>query len=555
VSDAFSLHERASALNALAHESVELLVIGGGITGAGILRDAALRGLKVTLIERGDFASGTSSHTSKMIHGGLRYIAEGALGVTRESCLERDLLARLNPLLVQPLPFMFCSFADGVAPWKMLAGLSIYAALAGFRGGGFRLLSGAQIAALSRDVRKEGLRAAGLYHDQQVDDARLVLETIKDARRAGGEAISYCEALRLVPKPDGTMDVVVRDALTARERTIRAGRVINATGPLVDRVREREQRGAGADLQFERGTHALRPAKGVHLVIARSRVHADAAVSFQAADGRHMFLCPYEDVHLIGTTDNFTGEFDEPRVSEADVQYVLSAANHAFPTAALGTEDILSVYAGVRPLVADPDAAIPASSVSREHRISEDASGLLSIAGGKLTTYRRMAEQIVDRVIAKLPPDRRGQLARCATHARPLRADGFDHAALCTELGARFSLAPKTCMTLLRRYGADALSMLEGAPPEDRVALSGGRFLRCEVAFSFTHECAANLSDVLERRVRAAVFAADQGLADLAQSADVAARVRGLSDAAKEAEKQAYRARIRTRYRVTQESS
>jgi glycerol-3-phosphate dehydrogenase len=258
---------------------------------------------------------------------------------------------------------------------------------------------------------------------------------------------------------------------------------------------------------------------------------------------------------LIGTTDTFTGEFDEPRVSEADAQYVLSAANHAFPAAALGTADIVSVYAGVRPLVADPDATTPASSVSREHRISEDDSGLLSIAGGKLTTYRHMAEQIVDRVIAKLPTDRKRRLSPCTTHVRPLRDDNFDPAALCAELAARFSLAPKSCMTLLRRYGADALSMLEGAPPEDRVALSGGRFLRCEVAFSFTHECAANLSDVLERRLRAAVFAAGQGLTDLAQSADVAARVRGLSAAATEAEKQAYRERIRTRYRITQESS
>jgi glycerol-3-phosphate dehydrogenase len=546
VRNAWSLEERRAALQALARDGAELLIIGGGITGAGILRDAALRGLKVCLVERGDFASGTSSHTSKMIHGGLRYIAEGALGVTRESCLERDLLARLNPLLVRPLPFMFCSFADGVAPWKMLAGLSIYATLAGFRGGGFRLLSREQIAALSRDVRKDGLRAAGLYHDQQVDDARLVLETIKDARRAGGEAISYCEALRLVSLGDGATLVTVRDALSAREWTVRAERVINATGPSVDQLRERERPLA---------TRELRPAKGVHLVIARSRLHADAAVSFQAADGRHMFLCPYEDVHLIGTTDTFTRDLDEPQVSLADAQYLLAAANHAFPNARLSLRDLVSVYAGVRPLVSAADATAPASSVSREHRISEDPSGLLSIAGGKLTTYRRMAEQIVDRVVAKLPEARRARLARCTTRLRPLRDDSFDQTALSTELAARFALAKETCAALLRRYGADALDMLEAAPVADRAPLSGGRFLRCEVAFSFTHECAASLSDVLERRVRAAVFSIGQGLSDLDQSADVAARARGLDQASTEAEKRAYRARIQTRYRIVEEGS
>jgi glycerol-3-phosphate dehydrogenase len=193
--------------------------------------------------------------------------------------------------------------------------------------------------------------------------------------------------------------------------------------------------------------------------------------------------------------------------------------------------------------------------VSREHRITEDASGLLSIAGGKLTTYRRMAEQIVDRVVEKLPQARRSSLSRCTTHVRALRDDSFDHGALAAELSARFSLSQTTCASLLRRYGADALGMLESADVADRVPLSGGRFLRCEVAFSFSHECAANLSDVLERRLRAAVFAQGQGLLDLEQSADVAARALGLDSAAKEAEKQAYRARIQTRYRIAAESS
>ena len=320
----WTLAERNRALATLERDGVELAVVGGGITGAGVLRDAALRGLSCALFERADFASGTSSHTSKMIHGGLRYIAEGKLGVTRESCVERDKLAALNPNLVRPLPFLFCSFDDGVPPWKMVAGLSIYSAIAGFKGGSFRLLKPKEIEALSRDVRKEGLRAAGLYHDQQVDDARIVLETIKDARRASAEAIHYAQVVGFEHTSGRVSALNVRCKLSGREHRIRAQCVVNATGPSVDHCRS---------LDLPLAKQELRPAKGVHLVIARERVHADAAVSFQAADGRHVFLCPWQDVHLIGTTDAFSDEIDAPFVTHAEVRYLLDAANHAFPRA------------------------------------------------------------------------------------------------------------------------------------------------------------------------------------------------------------------------------
>ena len=304
----------------LAEEGTELAIIGGGITGAGVLRDAALRGLSCVLFERDDFASGTSSHTSKMIHGGLRYIAEGQLGVTRESCVERELLARLNPNLVHPLPFLFCSFEHGLKPWQILAGMSVYSALSGFKSG-FTLLSKEQVGKLSHDLRKDILRRAALYHDQQVDDARIVLETVKDARRVGAEAISHAQ-VEGFQKHDGRIQGVrVRDRLSNEEFSIRAHAVVNAAGPSADRLR---------DLDAKLPTHELRPAKGVHLVIERSRVHAEAAVAFQATDGRHMFLCPYEDVHLIGTTDDFTDEIDEPRVTQADQAYLLASTNRMF---------------------------------------------------------------------------------------------------------------------------------------------------------------------------------------------------------------------------------
>jgi glycerol-3-phosphate dehydrogenase len=533
--------ERSAALERLAREGVELAIVGGGITAAGVLRDAALRGLSAALFERGDFASGTSSATSKMIHGGLRYIAEGQLGVTRESCVERDLLARLNPELVRPLPFLFCSFADGVAPWKVVAGLSIYSALAGFKGGSFKLLDEAAIARLSRDVNKEGLRAAGLYHDQQVDDARIVLETVKDARRAGAEALNHAEVVGFSRRDGQLCGLEVRDALSGRRYTIAAERVVNAAGPRVDSVRE-------LDAPLPR--QELRPAKGVHLVIARERVHADAAVAFQAADGRHVFLCPWRDVHLIGTTDDFTGEIDEPRVTRKDVLYLLEAANRTFPRADLGERDLVSVYAGVRPLVAGDDSVRPPSSVSREHRITEDASGLLSVAGGKLTTYRHMAEQLVDRVVKSLPAERRARLRPCSTAERTLRDDRFDPRAFRAELTARFGLDEISADRLTASWGSAALAMLEQAPPALRAPIAGSRFLLCEVGWSVQHECALDLCDVLERRVRVAVFARGQGLAEADKLASVFADAAGLGDAARDEQRERYKARVAARYQV-----
>jgi glycerol-3-phosphate dehydrogenase len=519
---------------------VELAVVGGGITGAGVLRDAALRGLSSVLFEREDFASGTSSHTSKMIHGGLRYLAEGQLRVTRESCVERELLARLNPNLVRPLPFLFCSFEGGVKPWQVVAGMSLYSALSGFKSG-FELLSRGEVARLSKDLRTESLKRAALYHDQQVDDARIVLETVKDARRVGAEAIAHAEVVGFDKQAGKIVSVQVRDRLSGEVVRVAAGRVVNAAGPSADRVR---------DLDQPLAAHELRPAKGSHVVIERARIHADAAVAFQAIDGRHMFLCPYGEVHLIGTTDTFTDEIDEPRVSEADMHYLLASTNRMFAGPPLSPGDVLSVYAGVRPLVADPAAKLPPSSVSRENRITEDASGLISAAGGKLTTHRHMSEQIVDLVLASLPTERRQGLGRCLTRDRPLRVDGFEVSALQQELERRFEVAPHAAARLLSTWGGHALTLFEQAPAEQRVPIGGSSFYVCEVARAFTHECAANLCDVLERRVRVAVFARGQGLPELEGLLAAAAMAAGWDGARIADERELYQELVLRRYRV-----
>jgi glycerol-3-phosphate dehydrogenase len=335
--------------------------------------------------------------------------------------------------------------------------------------------------------------------------------------------------------------LLVRDRLTGVTQRVRAAHVVNATGPRTDHVRS-------LDHTLER--HELRPAKGVHVVVPRERVHADAAVAFQAEDRRHVFLCPYGDVHLIGTTDAFTDELDEPRVTASELRYLLAAANHAFPDVKLEPSDVLSVYAGVRPLVADAGQDRPPSSVSREHRITEDASGLLSVAGGKLTTYRHMAEQIVDRVVKAMPAERRARVAACSTKKRPLRDESAGGPTLRKELAERFRLDARTTDRLVHTWGASALPMLERASPSTRTAITGSRYLLCEVAWSIEHECALDLCDVLERRVRVAVFAKGQGLTDLDALTEVFQAAGGFSDAQIEDEKERYRARVARRYQV-----
>jgi glycerol-3-phosphate dehydrogenase len=529
----WSLAERDADLAAAARDGVDLLVVGGGITGAGVLRDASTRGMRALVVEREDFAAGTSSRSSKLIHGGLRYIGEGHWGTTREACRERDRLMRLDPHLVRPLRFLFPAYRGGKLPlWQVRAALWIYAALANFRPSTrFRMLSPAGVAQLSPDLRTDGLRGAGLYSDGQVDDARLVLETLKSARSLGCAAVNHAEVAEFLRG----------DALSQRTVEVRAGAIVNAAGPAVERVR-------GIDRPVTRPE--LRPAKGVHLVIPRDRVHLDAAVTFEASDGRHLFLIPWDDVALLGTTDAFSDEIDEPTVTIEEVHYLLDAANEAFPRACLTTNDLRSVFAGVRPLAADPDEDAPPSHVSREHRLYEDPSGLVSVAGGKLTTYRGMGEAIVDRALQRLPAARRAALGPSRTADLPLRAGVFDLASFEAELCRRFGIEPKQSAHLARCYGARAVDLLEAASPEERRPIGASRNTLAEIAWSFRSECPATLFDVLERRLGMAIFAMGQGLPELPLIASTAAKAAGWDDDRTRAEAAAYTDAVRRRYQI-----
>ncbi len=536
--------DRRNALLRAEREGVDLLVIGGGITGAGVLRDAASRGLRTLLVEREDFGAGTSSRSSKMVHGGLRYIAEGQLGVTRESCRERDRLLAQNPSLVRRVPFLFPSYAGGKHPlWQVRAALFVYSVLANFRrSASFRMLDPEETLHGSPDLRADGLRGAGLYFDAQVDDVRLVLETLKSARALGGEAVNHAELIELGRNGSGRLEIArVHDRRSGRVLSIRAHAFVNAAGPGVERVRGLDRPVAHPE---------LRPAKGVHLVIPAHRLRLSSAVTFPGHDGRQLFIAPWNDVSLVGTTDDFSDEIDEPGVTIAEVHYLLSALNEAFPRVGLTTNDLRSVYAGVRPLVAPAGAGAPPSSVSREHRLYEDPSGLISMAGGKLTTYRAMGEELVDRALRQMPPARRAGAGPSTTARLPLRSEAFDPDSFERLLVERFGVSALAANHLVTAHGAAAERILEEATPEERQPIGRSRFVRAEIPFVLRTECSLTLCDLLERRMRLALFSEGQGLPELAEIASRAGEVLGWDAVRVRSETAAYADTVRRRYQI-----
>jgi glycerol-3-phosphate dehydrogenase len=545
----WTLQEREAALDKAGRDGMDLLVIGGGIIGAGILRDAASRGLRALLVERDDFASGTSGGSSKLIHGGLRYIGQGQLSVTREACTERDLLRRLNPNLIRPMPFVFPIYENHrMSLWKGLAMLFIYAALANFRSTSrFRILPPGKILTLVKALRREGLKGGGTYCDASIDDARLVLLTLQQARALGGEAANHAEAIDLIRDGQGRVaGARIRDRIADREIVVRAGAVINAAGARIGRIRSLEGNGDGC-------VDELRPAKGIHLVIPRRRIPVDQAVLFEAADGRYLFLLPWEDMVILGTTDTFTDQIAEPTATDGEVRYLLEAANRVFPEAGLEEKDICSAYAGVRLLVqASREESCP-SSVSREERFFRDPSGLISVAGGKLTTYRSIAEQTVDMVLAELPAARRKKAGRSRTAKLPLRQEGFDGEALTGTLCERFGLDRPRADHLVRTYGAEAQALLDESPPGLRRPIGTSRYLYAEIPWSIRTECPATLCDLLERRIRLALFAEGQGLPEIDGIAALAGETAEWDKERIRRETAAYREKVRRRYRPRQE--
>lgn len=485
----------------------DLLIIGGGITGAGIAREAGLRGLKTALVEARDFGEGTSSRSSRLIHGGLRYLEQGRLRLVFEALAERRILLRLAPHLVRPLPFLFPVFrGDRLPRWKVSAGLALYDLLAA--GGNVRrhrTLGKRRVLEAEPLLRERGLTGGGLYYDAQCDDARLTLAAVRAASGNGARVANHVRVTGLIRSVSGIAGAYVTDELSGEAGEVRARLVVNATGPWTDAVRRMED---------PRAEPLLRPTKGVHVVIPRSRVgNAHAIIFTSAIDGRVMFVLPWGEWTYIGTTDTDATESpDEVEATEADVVYLLRSVNALFPAARLGPEDVTATWAGLRPLLAE-DPSVPAGRVSREHRIVSGAQGMLTIAGGKLTTWRRMAAETLDRVEKAMGSRHRGR-GRALSRSQPL--PGGETAALepFRAGGLELGLGDAVIDHLLSHFGAETPAVYALCRERPRLAAPlhpGHPAIEAEVIHAVRRELAVRVDDVRIRRLHLDTETSDGG--------------------------------------------
>jgi glycerol-3-phosphate dehydrogenase len=490
----------------LASGSFDLLVIGGGITGAGIAREAALRGLTVALVDGGDFGSGTSSRSSRLIHGGLRYLEHRQFGLVAESLRERAILLRLAPNLVRPIDFILPFYrGDRVPGWKIRLGLTLYDLLAG-RGNvsRHRNLGKRGVQDAEPRVRTRGLVGGARYTDAQCDDARLTLAVIRAAAALGARVANYWKVVELLRDGNQVRGARLRATLTGEGAEVRARLVVNATGPWADALRRLEDPGAPP---------ILRPSKGSHVVVPAARIGNRHALLFTSPmDRRALFVLPWGDWTYIGTTDLDTTESpDTVRPSEAEVIYLLRSANALFPEARLSQEDVVASWAGIRPLLAS-DPNLPPSGVPREHRIVTGSGGMLTVAGGKLTTFRLMAEQTVDRVLRALGRKPASGAERSKTEPLP-GGEGAAGLAL-RGPGAALGLPDRTVEYLRSRYGSETASLfaLCRADPElARPLCSGHPAIGAQVHFALEREFALTADDILERRIRLTTETPDAG--------------------------------------------
>jgi glycerol-3-phosphate dehydrogenase len=497
---------RRRQLDALARDEFDLLVVGGGITGCGIARDAALRGLRVALVEKDDFASGTSSRSSRLVHGGLRYLEHGYLHLVFEASGERRRLLRLAPHLVRPLEFLWPVYVGARVPrWKLNAGLTLYDALALFRNvGTHRRLSVRQIAAREPQLRHAGLVGGARYFDASTDDARLTLANAIGAVEAGAVVVNHAALAELLVAGGAAQGARIDDALSGARLDVRAKVIVNATGPWSDDLRRLVEGGGRGGAQD--GRAAVRGSKGVHIAVARERIGNHGALTLLSPnDGRVMFILPSGRLTIVGTTDTFTdAPPDEVRASERDVTYLLEAANAFFPSARLTKADVVSAWAGIRPLIAGEAENADPSDASREHSISRSAEGIVSITGGKLTTYRVMAAEVVDVVAAQLG---KSVARRGAEPTRNVPLPGGDLAYIDEALAAaeRATADSERASHLVRAYGSRWSAVVdEIAAPGGAERLAGLPYSIGEMRYAVKHEMACTIADLLLRRTHLA---------------------------------------------------
>ena len=503
---------RGRAIEILTQERFDLVVIGGGITGAGVALDAASRGYSVALVEKADFASGTSSRSSKLVHGGLRYLQQFDLGLVREALLERQLMVKLAPHLVTPLEMVVPAFGGGRPDRLVGIGLNMYDVMATPRLRGrraarraadngegdwsparHRLISGEEVVELLPALAAREPTGGYLFYDCQTDDARLVLTVLGEAERFGAICANRLEVVGLVSDDGDDGGVRVRDAESGAELLVRADNVINATGVWADRIRPDE-------LHSEAELPTIVPSRGTHVTVSRVDLPLRAGTIVPAGNDRSIFALPWLGASLLGTTDNtYDGDIDRVRPSAGDIDYLLEATNAFFGTS-LGPGDLTGAYAGVRPLISSGDAR-RSVDISRKAELYETSSGLITITGGKLTTWRRMAKLAVDRLV-----ERDGRDAPCRTHEIPL-GEPVD-----PEILPRVDGVPEeSYAAMAARYGHAAHDLLALAGTRTELAapiVAGHPDLLAEAPFSASREQALSVGDVLLRRTRLGLVAA-----------------------------------------------
>jgi glycerol-3-phosphate dehydrogenase len=560
--------ERSQALAALERDEFDIVVVGGGITGAGVALDAASRGYSVALLERADYAAGTSSRSSKLVHGGLRYLQNFDLGLVREALLERRLLVSLAPHLVRPLPLVVPAF-EGAHPDRLVGvGLNLYDVMSVERGRRarrgrkarsekkaaaepdaeapppngasvdeswsperHRVISGEEVLELLPALAPREPTSGYLFYDCQTDDARLVLTVLGEAERFGAVCANRLDVVALLESDGRARGVEAVDTETGERLSVRAANVVNATGVWADELRPQE-------LHDEAELPRIRPSRGTHVTIRNADLPLVGGAIVPAGSGRSIFALPWLGHTLVGTTDNdYEGPLDHIQPSEEDIGYLLDAVNEFFGTA-LGPDRLTGAFAGVRPLIStgDPKKSV---DISRKAELYETSSGMITITGGKLTTFRRMAKMTVDRIVL-----RDAREAPCRTHEIPL-----GEPVSVDELPRVEGVGPDAYAALAARYGHAAQDVLELAAERGELAqpiVPGLPDLLAEVAQAARREQARSIGDVLLRRTRLGLLAgrALTGTAELdgdgpghgavGRVADVLAREHGW-DAARQA--------------------
>ena len=531
---AFAPPDREEALDRMARTPLDVLVVGGGITGAGIALDAMTRGYRTALVERDDLASGTSSRSSKLVHGGIRYLSQGDLPMVVEGVRERDRLRRLAPHLVHPVPFAIP--APSSRRWAELKiGMLLYDAFAfgrnvhrhhGLDHGRFLRAAPGLVRGNDRGYR---------YVDCQTDDARLTLTVALTARRHGALIANHAEVVDLLESRGQVVGARVADGLTGETLDVSARWVVSATGVWADRVRR---------LAADPGAPRLVPSRGVHLTFPRSLLPVNGAVSFPSGldDGRMVFVVPWGGQVYVGTTDEVhTDPVDASSVGSGDAEYLTASISSAFGVD-VSVRDAIGAWAGLRPLMAGSDG-LPPTDLSRRHAVVPGPPGLVTVTGGKLTTYRQMAEDVVDE-LARAD----GNSTRCHTKRLPLGTRDARGVLSAVAVARRLGYDDAVGRTLYARHGDAAPVVLEACRrwKEDSPLVPGLPYLTGEVRWSVRHELARTLADVLDRRLRVSVRDRAAGGAGIAASVAVLAEELGWDPARQEQEVAEYLRQVRT---------